>query len=56
MDADHLFRAMPTTCSGNKASSSSGTPESVVALDWNQWTAGSRILDSKSDPLRSGAG
>ncbi len=46
--ADHLFR--------HRASSSWGAPESVVALNWNQWTACSRILDSKSDPPGSGAG
>jgi hypothetical protein len=45
MDADHWFRAMPTTCSGNMASSFSGTPESVVALDWNQWTASPELMD-----------
>jgi hypothetical protein len=37
-------------------SSFSGTLESVVALNWNQWTACSRILDSPSDPPESGAG
>jgi hypothetical protein len=45
MDADHPLRAMPTICCGNKASSSSGTPESVVALDWNQWTASPELVD-----------
>jgi len=45
MDADHPFRVMPTTCSGGMASIFSGTPESVVGLDWNQWTACSGILE-----------
>jgi hypothetical protein len=45
MDADHLFRAMPSTCSGNMVSSFSGTPESVVALVWTQWTASPELVD-----------
>jgi len=46
--ADHQFRRM--------ASSFSWTPESVVALLRNQWTACSGILRSTSDPIGSGAG
>jgi len=38
--ADHLFRPM--------ASSSFGKLESVVALNWNQWTACSGIPRSTS--------
>jgi hypothetical protein len=43
--ADRLFRVMPTTCSGNMASSSSRTPESVVALVWTQWTTSPELMD-----------
>jgi hypothetical protein len=38
MDAVHLFRAMPTTCSGGMASGFLRAPESMVALVWNPWT------------------
>jgi hypothetical protein len=42
---DHRFRWIPITCSDNTASNSSRTPESVVALDWNQWTASPELVD-----------
>jgi hypothetical protein len=39
MDAVRLFRAMPTSFSDSMVSSFSRTPETVVALLRNQWTA-----------------
>jgi len=56
MDADHLFRDMPTTRSDGMASIFGGTPESVVALVWIQWTACSGILDRVPERVASGAG
>ena len=56
MDAVHPFRAMPTTCSSGMASVFSGTPESVIALVWIQWTTCSGILERVSDRVASGAG
>jgi len=53
MDAVHLFWAMPSTRSDGMASSFSGTPESVVALVWNQWTACPELVDDFIG-LRSG--
>jgi hypothetical protein len=56
MDADHPFRAMPTTCSSGMASIFPGTPESVVALVWIQWTTYSGIFERVSERVASGAG
>jgi hypothetical protein len=56
MDAVHSFRAMPTTCSDNMASTFSGTPESVDGIVRIQWTACSGISESTTDPIGSGAG